>query len=533
MIFELAEANKRLMAMPVSFLFCGELNCSFPSIRLKMANPANDYFTKLGTFNLSPTRKVAGELSWQGEDSYLYIGDDYKLHDLDQSTITGYLHDLKKVTLIDCVGIGGSGTVSNNDTSFHHAKYFPHYIITGNSHFDVLEENIAEFSFVIEDVNSLFYDLETFNLHFDRSNIVSEIVKNQKVSHEVKVGEMPIIAYYTGTPTILEADTDLGLITVNHKPSFNTGGPGGVNLNNSINIAIRPSKPVCLEVATQSILDLLRFLDVILGRAQKINSYILKVENSQSERPDIFEVYLSLGPAHNRPRMMDKDIPSPFGVLIDPVRRKDEFIKVLTNWLKVNSDRRVARQRFSNSFMYGRDYSINRLISAANMFDILPNSAVPRDEQLSDEIINAKTLCSEIFTALPDSYERSSMLNALGRIGKSSLKHKIRHRLEFIKRSIGNELEDIQLVADEAVNCRNYYVHGSKTKIDYSRFEMATSFFTDTLEFIFAISELIEAGWGANKWFHKPSSLSHPFVRYRVQYKENIALLKEQLNKKA
>ncbi len=498
-----------------------------------MTNPKDDYFTKLGTFNLSHNRKVSGELSWKGEDSYLYIGDDFRLEDIDTpNTITGYLHDLRRVTLIDCVVTGGTGSTLKKDKAFYHAKFFPHFIITGDSHFDINQENIAEFSFVIEDVESLFYDLETFSLHFDQSSIVSNIIKNQGVSHEVKIGDMPIIAYYTGNPTVLEVDTELGLIMVNHMPTFKHGGPGGVGFSNSISITVRPAKPICFEAANERVLDLLRFLDVVLGRSQKIYSYVLKTKINPTHPSDNFKVYWSLGPAHNRPQRMDNDKPSPHDVLIDPIREKDQFVKVLTNWLKVNPDRRAARGRFSSAFIYGRDYTINRLISAANMFDILPNTAVPRDEELSYELLKAKAMCVDIFTSLPDSYERSSILNALGRVGKSNLKHKIRHRLGFIKKSIGNQLEDIQMVADEAVNCRNYYVHGSKTKIDYSKFGLSTSFFTDTLEFIFAISELAEAGWNVNKWLHKPTSLSHPFARYKVQYKEYIALLKEQLNKK-
>jgi hypothetical protein len=55
---------------------------------------------------------------------------------------------------------------------------------------------------------------------------------------------------------------------------------------------------------------------------------------------------------------------------------------------------------------------------------------------------------------------------------------------------------DSYLVLDEAVNCRNHYVHGSRAKIDdQEHFFETVPFFTDTLEFVFAASDLIEAGW--------------------------------------
>ncbi len=40
------------------------------------------------------------------------------------------------------------------------------------------------------------------------------------------------------------------------------------------------------------------------------------------------------------------------------------------------------------------------------------------------------------------------------------------------------------MVISEAVNCRNYYVHGSERRFDYDGNFGAIVFFTDTLEFI-------------------------------------------------
>jgi hypothetical protein len=59
---------------------------------------------------------------------------------------------------------------------------------------------------------------------------------------------------------------------------------------------------------------------------------------------------------------------------------------------------------------------------------------------------------------------------------------------------------EITMVTDEAVNCRNYYVHGGEPRLDYNREFGAVIFFTDTLEFVFAASDLIEAGWDFQAW---------------------------------
>jgi len=79
-------------------------------------------------------------------------------------------------------------------------------------------------------------------------------------------------------------------------------------------------------------------------------------------------------------------------------------------------------------FAQQKSYDIDRLIRSANMFDILPDSAVPPETLLSKEIISAKDNCRRMFKALPESPERDSVLSVLGRIGKSSLKNKIRYR---------------------------------------------------------------------------------------------------------
>ena len=81
-------------------------------------------------------------------------------------------------------------------------------------------------------------------------------------------------------------------------------------------------------------------------------------------------------------------------------------------------------------------------------------------------------------------------------------------------------------VTDEAVSCRNYYVHGGEPGFEYDKHREVTNFFTDTLEFVFAASDLIEAGWDAKAWCESPTSMSHPFGRYRVSFLDSLRRLK-------
>ncbi|MCH8913448.1 MAG: hypothetical protein IIA33_07755 [Planctomycetes bacterium] len=56
------------------------------------------------------------------------------------------------------------------------------------------------------------------------------------------------------------------------------------------------------------------------------------------------------------------------------------------------------------------------------MVDILPSSAIPPDVMLSAELDSAREQARTMFRTLPPSDERNSVLGALGRLGKNSLK---------------------------------------------------------------------------------------------------------------
>lgn len=109
-----------------------------------------------------------------------------------------------------------------------------------------------------------------------------------------------------------------------------------------------------------------------------------------------------------------------------------------------------------------------------------------------------------------------------------------KNRAKLITESI-DKFPEFELVIDQTINCRNFYVHGSSKKEkltaeDRSHFSI---FFTDTLEFVFAASELIEAGWDIKEWVSKGSCLSHPFARYIHSYPSYSKDLLEKIQGKA
>jgi hypothetical protein len=270
------------------------------------------------------------------------------------------------------------------------------------------------------------------------------------------------------------------------------------------------------------------YLGLIVGRPQNLVDLYLHV-GLERDKPIILKTYWSMPPKRNRSSETER--PNSFDVLLDAVRHSEEFSLVMSQWLERQKDWRSARWRFFNSFSKQRHYDIDRLIASANMFDILPDSAVPVSIDLSEELKSAQLASRKLFRALSQSPERDSVLGALGRLGKSNLKHKVRHRVREIAESSHEWLPDLAMVTDEAVNCRNYYVHGTDRRFDYDQNFSAVIFFTDTLEFVFAASDLVEAGWDLRSWISRGTTASHPFSRYRVNYplalKQLKALIRE------
>ena len=79
------------------------------------------------------------------------------------------------------------------------------------------------------------------------------------------------------------------------------------------------------------------------------------------------------------------------------------------------------------------------------------------------------------------------------------------------------------------MKCRNFLVHGSSGDIDYAKVERMVPFLTDALEFIFAASDFIEAGWDAERWVSKSGGWGHNFARFRSEYDQALTLLRNAL----
>ena len=155
------------------------------------------------------------------------------------------------------------------------------------------------------------------------------------------------------------------------------------------------------------------------------------------------------------------------------------------------------------------------------MYDLLPDTCFPDVPPLDGDLAVSVQKAKEMFQALPYGTDQNSVLGALGRVGTLTLKRKIRFRAIVISQLIGERVPYIDRVTDEAVKLRNHFVHGSTTRIDYIDNSNLAAFLTDSLEFVFAASDLIDAGWNIRDWIKLGTHIHHPFGIYLEDYEEN------------
>lgn len=472
-----------------------------------------------GTFTISPGRDLYGELSFKGPKTSLYLHDraSFDTHAIPELCITGILEDLTKVSLIRCITPPVPGSGSRGEERYYFADIFPHYVIYGNYHIRPAEKAVIEVHFVIDDASILFYDFDAFGSVIKPLPFIAQISHANGLNREIVTGQYPAILYFTGKTEIFAVDTLFGRLSAYHSPSRSLGGPDGVYLRNKIYVKLAFKEPRAFEDAIDNTLVVLRYLEMLVGRPQNVLDLRLRIESSK-DRPAVLEVYWSTPP--KRDQTHEERKPHPVDVLLNGGMQPEPFSRVARNWLDRQQTWQDARLRFSNSFAKQNFYDIDRLVGSANMFDILPLSAVPATLPLPKEIQAAKERCEEIFGQLLLSAERDSVLSALGRVGKSNLKQKVRHRAQLIIDAVGNRpwFPELTMVTDEAVNCRNHYVHGGDPRFDYSENFDAVVFFTNTLEFVFAASDLIEAEWDIGTWRGSGTTMSHPFGAYWADY---------------
>lgn len=470
-----------------------------------------DGLNKAGSFKLDGDMEIIGELKLNGSDSALELYSDKSFNTDQQNDIFGKFLDKSKVSLLNCITKMGPGCGVRGGDVYYNSIVFPHFVVFGNEHVGSTDQCISRLSFSVDDAASIFHDLDSFGMVLKPKKYLELISEDGDEKQSIKIGTDPLMFYFSGAHEIFSVDTIIGKISIVNGISYKFPGPEGIYLKNTNRIEIEFPNKQTLEESVDHVHDLLRFLEIVAGRPQNITELKFLRTDSENES-SIYDVYWCMPP--KRAVESESPNPHPSGVLMQEFTKKGEFGTVLAEWIKKNDSWKNARVRFSTAFGFQRGYYIDRLVGAANMFDILPSSACPADVRLNADILLAKNSARQIFTSLEDSPERNSILGALGRLGKATLKQKVRQRAQIVIPALGSLFSELEFVLLQAVDCRNYYVHGSHGKFNYGKNNSQVTFFIQTLEFVFATSDLIECGWDIDAWRRQGAMRSHPFAEY-------------------
>lgn len=487
----------------------------------------------------------SGHLSLSGSENSLsvVVEDESYSYERNLETILGKLDDGRLCSLHNCLYLGYTRNGGREDGTLKH-QYYPNFAVVSGRYIEAEPRCIYAVRYHFEGLFNLFTGLEMFRNLIVSRDAVERVLedeyrkrraiadKNGRGDPEYNqvMGPSPSLAYNSGKFEICEMPISWGVVRLLNLTTSYSGSIRGVGFSNEVAVELEFEQPRRLTNVLEPLRTLHGLFELCLGQRQAYKWIQLGLEPLPTSRGaeqgllDWADFYWS---GCNDRQIGDEEAASVPEVLLDPERRLNEFCQVVSAWTNSADRLSEARNRFANGFY--ENYSVDRLVSAANMFDILPDDLCPPDSSLSKDLVAAIDECKRLIKSLPLSAERDSVLSNLGRVGRASLTKKVLHRSERIGAAAAEKLPSLDLPCVEAVKMRNHFVHGSEARFDYRHEFEIFAFLTDTLEFVFAVSDLIDLGWDCTHWVGERSTLTHPFKRYLFSYQDNLRRLKELL----
>lgn len=467
-------------------------------------------------------QQILGELVLDGDRTNLHLSSRKPIpYNSQPHALFGESLDHRKLSLYDCVGYSPSaeGVYPN---PVYYRDVFPHFALIGPRHHDWGDEVFTTVSFKSDDMGVLFASPGTFGWGFVSGADLQGVLPSGNSAGHSDYGDHPLIFWYANKHN--ERKIGLGGKILHAQMTFESSVSdfSGITCPSETAAVITYENPVGLGVIIDDISSLLDFVVAVTGRAQEVRD-IRVTGNSESgslssEAADEFSLQWSLAPkSAESPGASQRDLP------VSVTRNDAEFGIVLANWIQKHSDWSVARSRVLQWKGSGHQYDSNRLIAAANAFDVLPDSVYPAVGRLSDEVSRKRDRCKEIIMELAHGDERAQILSTLKFWG-SALRDKVECRSKIVNDAVGSHLPGLNDVLRIALKARNFFVHG----VDYGHkyFQELFEFLTDTLEFVFIASDLIECGWDARTWIESEPSYGNSMAGYVYSYRRNITIFR-------
>lgn len=463
-----------------------------------------------GTFGLHGL-EVWGELTFSGANTQLRLRTEGQPAKLSApEVIYGRLHDFTLVSCVHCVG-GRMPTQAWNGAGKSSLSWsvFPHQILRGRSHFNPCQARIRKVWFSTGDIYRIFDDFDSFGTLAGPAIQLQTSLPWMIGDRRVPIGPEPRVVYFAGRCTLLEASLSFGRLEVQHWPLANANSQGA-RITTQMRVQVEFEPTVSLQECLEKVGSIGQFLSLVAGRSQGIENVQIAADGHDSEESPL-SVHWSLAPPQANGQELDT--PSWIDMPLDGVRRAGEFKHVVEQWFSSN-EHALARARLHSCRAAGNHFDVDRLVAAANMFDLTdaftPSEIPPSLAKVRDESLRA-------LRALPRSDDRDSAIMALSRIGAPTLMKKVLSRAAVLRGHF--DLKDLDKVLRQAIKCRNFFVHGSGDKgFNFTVVQSHKWFLTETLEFVFAAAALIECGWAAGDWRLQNHTGHHWFSRFIADY---------------
>ena len=501
---------------------------------------SSEYDKSIGAvLDLPNGQRVTGYVTLDGEGAYgsrMKIFSDESFTIPSQSSVHGVseLGARGKLSLLDCYG----GPEWDDELPEVIARRLSmrvscdlqsQFAVFGHSHLRLDDRVIRSVRFTFEDINNVVFNRGTRGaierITSPHSSIVDAVEEHKPVSalSPSRKGLLWLV-YPTDKRELLpKTETVLGTISVRHGMRTTQGFHNITDIP-YINIDFDDEIATLQEVVGK-IRTVRQFLSWMIGyplRWKKVRVFTGKLNGNgqrilDNGKPDIgLDVFM---PVDGGTKANGS---SAFAVLIRATQNPDHFAHVMNRWMKRNTDEKVgaANSMFFASMMLMR-FSENKICTAANAFDLLGASQkLMMPQQVTDIVAEARQKVDCLGPDVLDRRHREIVRSRLGYIHAPSLRDLVEHRAGIIAARVGDDtLPRLKEMVAAAVECRNHFTHGKqdRTRADYADLEVIVSL-TDTLHFIYGVSELLECDWDIDTWIKGDMTQYHPFGRFLTSY---------------
>ena len=464
-------------------------------------------------FDSKDGRRIAGQLKLTRSDLFdsnvVSITNDDFVH-IDSGGSLNGISEEGKVSLLDCVRGGTLGRTHRDDLVIHHGDVSFRYALFGSRHLSVDETCIHGIQFTLEGAESSVFLNDKFKRFGHLYNPDEAVLRAiERTRPDYLEGEFvrgkAMVSYFTGDWDFLPGfDTVLGTVRVGRSMQIDLFGRV---VEDAQHIAVDFDDPTNLEGTWGKMREIRQFFGWMMGYAPRWKDVLIFTSQPEEHgfREDVSSEIEVYGPNEL------KEVPEVArqrGTLIDASQHPEHFMEVMAKWLQRNGNarRNHANARFFGCFPGASDRFVeDRIVSAANTFDLLPNEDKPETEPLPENVLDILTDASKkAKCCMPPGAHRDDVLNGLGFIRRNKrLRHIVEHRAEIVLNRFGSHrLRDLEKIIGLAVKCRNYYTHGpggpEPADVDYTDVNVVVCL-AETLEFIYGVSELLLCGWDPDK----------------------------------